>query len=117
MRFWLLNWALAVKSKIGDIDLIRNIMTYYRDKKRTYFEDLNSLVLALVGMTSFLVAGYFGLNLSKIVPNFVKIANQNPINKDAIIIALLLGSYGLVFWFFGCIAARCHSLIYERWFR
>jgi len=100
-----------------DVSLLRNIIDFYKERKRTYFEDLNDWALALGGVISFLVAGYFGLVLSGIVPNFVKIINQSSITKEAIVIGLLLGFYGLIFWFFGCIAARCHSLIYERWFR
>lgn len=99
------------------MSLLRNIIFFYKEKKRTYFEDLNDWILALVGVISFLIAGYFGLELSSIVPNYVKVANQSTITKEAIVIGLLLGFYGLIFWFFGCIAARCHSLIYERWFR
>lgn len=111
------NWVVSCQGSNKDMSLLRNIIFFYKEKKRTYFEDLNDWILALVGVISFLIAGYFGLELSSIVPNYVKAANQSPITKEAIVIGLLLGFYGLIFWFFGCIAARCHSLIYERWFR
>jgi uncharacterized membrane protein len=86
-------------------------------RKKSSFEELNDWVLALLGALTFLVAGYWGLMLSKVVPEFIKAVNTHGISLFAIGLALLLGGFGISVWFFGCIAARSHTLLYERWFK
>lgn len=87
-----------------------------RRKKKT-FEELSDRILAILGVLAFLVAGYWGLMLGDVVPSFVKAVNKDGISLFAVGLALLLGGFGVIVWFFGCIAARCHTLLYERWFK
>ncbi len=87
-----------------------------RRKKKT-FDELNDWFLAVLGVLAFLVAGYWGLMLGDVVPEFIKIVNENGISLMAIGLAMLLGGFGISVWFFGCISARCHALLYERWFK
>lgn len=87
-----------------------------RRKKKT-FEELDDWLLAVLGRVAFLVAGYWGLMLGDVVPDFIKIVNKNGLSPTAIGLTLLLGGFGISVWFFGCIAARCHTLLYERWFK
>ena len=87
-----------------------------RRKKKT-FDELNDWFHAVLGVLAFLVAGYWGLMLGDVVPEFIKIVNENGISLMAIGLAMLLGGFGISVWFFGCISARCHALLYERWFK
>jgi len=87
-----------------------------RRKKKT-LEELNDCLLSLVGLLAFLVAGYWGLMLGEVVPEFIKVVNKDGLSPVAIALAIFLGGFGLCVWFFGCIAARCHTLLYERWFK
>ncbi|OLQ89693.1 hypothetical protein BIY22_19220 [Vibrio panuliri] len=58
-----------------------------------------------------------GLMLGEVVPSFIKLSNANPISIQMIMFGLFLVFLGVLFWVFGCIAARCHSLLYDRWFK
>lgn len=89
----------------------------FTQRNKKTFEELNDWVLAVLGAAAFLAAGYWGLMLSNVVPDFIRIANENSISILTIGLALLLGGFGISVWFFGCIAARCHTVLYERWFK
>jgi hypothetical protein len=102
------------RKSMSFLNKITNVLTRSKVKQ---FEDLPNWLLAFLGIASFLVAGYWGLVLGDVTPPFVKKVNEVGFSPQVFSIALLLGCLGLLFWFFGCIAARCHTLIYERWFK
>ncbi len=81
------------------------------------FNSLHSLVLAIIGVGAFIVAGYWGLMLKEVVPELIKATNSAGITLPAIALWSLLSIYAAGVWFFGCIAARCHSILYDRWFK
>ncbi len=87
-----------------------------RREKKT-FAEVSDWILAIFGVVAFMVSGYWGLMLGDVVPDFVKIVNKEGLSLSAIGLAILLGGFGITVWFFGCIAARCHTLLYERWFK
>ena len=97
--------------------VLNKAASFLTRRRKKSFEDLNDWLLAVLGMSAFLVAGYWGLMLSDVVPEFIKIVNGNGISLTAVGLAMLLGGFGISVWFFGCIAARCHTLLYERWFK
>ena len=86
-----------------------------RDKKK--FSELDSPILAILGAASFIIAGYWGLMLSTVVPDLIDATNEHGLPPLAIRIWLLLALFSAIVWYFGCIASRCHSLLYERWFK
>lgn len=91
--------------------------SFITQRKKKTFEELSDRFLAALGVLAFLVAGYWGLMLGDVVPDFIKIVNENGVSLTAIGLGMLLGGFGISVWFFGCIAARCHSLLYDRWFK
>lgn len=91
--------------------------SFITGRKKKAFEELSDWILAMLGVLAFLVAGYWGLMLGDVVPDFVKAVNKDGMSLSAVGLALLLGGFGISIWFFGCIAARCHTLLYERWFK
>ncbi|WP_158174878.1 hypothetical protein [Grimontia hollisae] len=97
--------------------VLNKAASFLTRRRKKSFEELNDWLLAVIGMSAFLVAGYWGLMLSEVVPEFIKIVNGNGISMTAVSLAILLGGFGISVWFFGCIAARCHTLLYERWFK
>ncbi|MDH2916380.1 MAG: hypothetical protein PXX77_05815 [Gallionella sp.] len=81
------------------------------------FEGLPSWILGVLGALAFLCFSYFGLMYSDVVPDFIKEINTIGINLTALKIAFVLAIYSFPTWWFGCVAARCHTVLYERWFK
>jgi hypothetical protein len=100
-----------------EMKILNSVTRFFTKHKKNNFEEVNSWALAFLGISSFLMAGYWGLMLSEVVPGFVKAVNKSGISFVAVFWGSVLGFYGIVFWFFGCIATRCHTVIYERWFK
>lgn len=97
--------------------VLNTAVSFLTRRRKNSFEELNDWLLAVLGGAAFLIAGYWGLMLSDVVPEFIKVVNANGISLTALGLAMLLGGFGISVWFFGCIAACCHTLIYERWFK
>lgn len=97
--------------------VLNKAASFVSRRRKNSFEELNDLLLTVWGISVFFVAGYWGLMLSDVVPEFINIVNENGISLTAVGLAMLLGGFGVSVWFFGCIAARCHTLLYERWFK
>lgn len=85
--------------------------------KKSKFSESSDWAVAITGLTAFFIAGYWGLMLGDIVPDVVKKSNEVGFTPDGILLAVLLCGFGLSFWFFSNIAARCNGILYERWFK
>jgi type II secretory pathway component PulF len=96
------------------INKLTEVLTFKKKKK---FVDLNDWALAGVGAFSFLFTSYWGIMISDVIPEFLKTVNEVGISLPAINLALWFSGFGFYMWFFGCIALRCHTLLYERWFK
>lgn len=81
------------------------------------FTELHWSILASLGALSFVVAGYWGLALSSVVPSLIESTNKFGLPPLAIGLWVLIGVYAIAAWYFGCIASRCHTILYERWFK
>lgn len=89
---------------------------YTQRRCKRQFSDLHWSLLVFMGGLSFLVAAYWGLALSKLVPNLIETTNKFGLPPLALKLWLIIAIYAAGTWFFGCIASRCHSILYERWF-
>ena len=86
--------------------------------KKKELSDFPKWTLAILGAVSFLIASYFGLMFAEVVPDFVKKTNQLSIlNIRFFGIVLILGICAIAAWVSGCIAARCHTILFESWFK
>lgn len=85
-------------------------------EKRTLAE-VHAFFLVLLGAFSFIVAGYWGMALSAVVPDLIAKTNKFGLPPLAIGAWFLIGIYAAIAWYFGCIASRCHSVLYEKWFK
>lgn len=112
---------LAVEHKTFEVTamgLLKKLLALWKGRKKYNIQDLRDLKLILLGGPSFLVAGYWTLMLKDVVPEYIKTVNKvGYIDAMGTAIGLVLLAYGIQIWFFGCIAARCHSVLYERWFK
>jgi len=81
------------------------------------FQELPSFILVIYGAPSFVIAAYFGLMFSEIIPNLVKVTNNYGFKITLIYVWGLLALYAMLMWWFGCVATRCHKILYERWFK
>ncbi|MBI3102241.1 MAG: hypothetical protein HYY98_11910 [Burkholderiales bacterium] len=55
--------------------------------------------------------------VAKILPVMVIATNRHGLTSSGAAVFAILGSLGLVIWFYGCLAARCHAVLFERHFR
>ncbi|MFW8600554.1 hypothetical protein ACOHYD_03635 [Desulfobacterota bacterium M19] len=96
---------------------MKKIRDRWRNRRRYLFSEMPVLLLVFIGSGAFLVAGYSGLELKNIVPLWISTVNK--IGYFDLIgtgIGFVLLLWGAVFWFFSCIAARCHGVLYSRLF-
>ncbi len=90
----------------------------WRGRRRYLFLEMPVLLLVFIGGGAFLVAGYSGLVLKDVVPLWISTVNKiGYFDIISIVIGFFLLLWGIVFWFFSCIAARCHGVLYDRWFK
>ena len=90
---------------------------FVTQRRKRNFADFHWSLLVVLGGLSFLVAGYWGLALSNIVPSLISATNKFGLPPLAIGLWLLVGIYAVAVWYFGCIASRCHAVLYDRWFK
>lgn len=92
-------------------------MKAFRTRRTYQLHELNDWVVALVGSVSFLIAGYWGMGVLKVLPEVISVIDQHGVTLLGAAILVFLGALGSGIWFFGCIAARCHALLFKRHFR
>ncbi len=96
---------------------IQRAVAAFRARPKRQLHELNDWVLAILGALSFLIAGYWGMAVAGVLPELINLTNQHGLTGKGATIFSALGALGLGIWFFGCLAARCHSLLFERHFR
>lgn len=95
-----------------------NISSWWKNRPRQQFSEMPQWLLAIFGGGAFLVAGYVGLALKELVPTWISTVNKiGYFDTLGTAIGGLLLIWGVAFWFFSCVAARCHGLLYEQWFK
>ncbi|MFD1217562.1 hypothetical protein [Microbulbifer celer] len=88
-----------------------------KEKERKSFSSLKSVWAVIIGAASFMVAGYWGLMIKDVLPQAIDATNKDGFSLVALGVWTLIGFFGVLIWVFGCIAARCHTVLYERWFK
>lgn len=87
------------------MDKLASLLTLGQQERT--FAEVHSLFLALTGVLSFIIAGYWGLALSTVVPDLIEKTNKFGLPPLAVGSWLLVGIYAAITWYFGCIASRC----------
>lgn len=88
-----------------------------RARRKWRFDELGDGVVALVGAGSFLSAGFWGLTTRDVLPDVLQATTLYGVTWMGALCFLFLGGAALNIWFFGCIATRCHTLLYKRHFQ
>lgn len=98
--------------------IVSKLDSKWKSRPKYQLQGLSDKALILLGGPSFLVAGYWTLMLKEVLPEYLKVVSRlGYIDAIGTTLGLFLLAFGLQVWFFGCIAARCHSMLYDRWFK
>jgi len=97
--------------------LFQRAAARFQARRTWYLYELSDWALALIGIISFLIAGYWGMAVADVLQDLVKMTNRGGLSWIRTAGFALLGLLGIAIWFYGCIAARCHSSLFERHFR
>ncbi len=82
--------------------------------------DMPSPLVAFFGLAGFIIAGWHGLVVSKILPDFLKTADSLPLNHwgwKGWLLLLVISLMGLWIWLFGSLAFRCNQILRDRWYQ
>ena len=97
---------------------MKGLIDRWRNRKRYPFAEMPAWLLVYIGGSAFIVAGYVGLALHDLVPAWMSTVRKvGYFDAIATVSGLFLLYCGAVLWFFSSIAARCHSVLYDRWFK
>lgn len=98
--------------------IFNTVAAKWKSRRKYQLQDLSDKALIFLGGPSFLIAGYWTVMLKDVTPEYIKAVNRlGYIDAMGTALALFLLLFGLQVWFFGCIAARCHSVLYDRCFK
>lgn len=89
----------------------------FQARRKWRLQELSDWVLAPLGAISFVIAGYWTMAISEVLPSLVRLTNQTGFTWVGFAIFAFLGGLALSVWFYGCLATRCHSILLERHFR
>lgn len=82
--------------------------------------DMPTVLVAGFSIAGFCVSGFYGFVLTKVVPDYLDVANKTPLDAWGIkgwLLTAILVVLGLTTWFFGSIAMCCNKILRERWFK
>lgn len=94
--------------------------TWKNRKKYPTYAEMPTVLVAFFAITGFLVSGFYGYVLAKVVPDYLEVANK--VSPDAWglkgwFLTAILVVLGITTWFFGSIAWRCNNILRERLFK
>ncbi|WP_076466130.1 hypothetical protein [Marinobacterium stanieri] len=99
------------------MQLFKRIAASFLTRRTRHLHDLSDWVLAPLGTIAFLIAGYWTMAVTEVLPDLVTTTNQTGLTWIGVAAFTFLGGQGLTIWFYGCLAARCHSILFDRHFR
>lgn len=82
-------------------------------------KELPTAVLMVLGSASFAIAGFYGILLAKVVPDFVAVGNRVTLTAwgwPGFSLLGVLAGLGALVWFHGNIAATCNGILRQRLF-
>lgn len=89
-------------------------------KKYAKYADMPDFFVAFFAASGFVVSGFYGFVLSKVVPGYLDEAIKTPIENwgyKGWILTSFLAALGLIVWHFGSISWRCSGILRERWYK
>ena len=96
----------------------KNIVLKFKKLKKREFKEMPDYLLVIFGASAFLISSYWGFVITEVTPDFIRVVNkQAHIDILGISIGTILLVLAAEAWFFKSIAVRCHTILYERWFK
>lgn len=101
--------------------MLKVLRSNWTSRKRyaTFVEMPDSLV-AFFALAGFLVAGFYGYVLGKVLPDYLEVANKVPFGQWGLkgwLVTGILAGLGLMVWFFGSVSWRCNGILRDRWYK
>ncbi|WP_185244315.1 hypothetical protein [Citrifermentans bremense] len=105
----------------GARNMLKSIRKRWETRKRyRRFSDMSDWQVAVLGIFGFLVAGYLSFALARVIPDYLRTANNLPLYRwgwRGWLLSAILVVQGLISWAWGTIAWRCNDIIRDRWFK
>ncbi|MFM5134994.1 hypothetical protein [Aeromonas rivipollensis] len=99
------------------MQLFQRLILRFRTRRTWHLYELSDWVLAPLGATAFLIAGYWTITVTHVLPDLMTTTNQTGLTWIGIAAFTFLGGLGVTIWFYGCLASRCHTILFDRHFR
>ncbi|HBS7407762.1 TPA: hypothetical protein MAQ62_005041 [Klebsiella pneumoniae] len=99
------------------MQFFQRIAASFRTRHTWHLHEMSDRVLAPLGATAFLIAGYWVMAVTHVLPDLIATTNQTGLTWVGAAAFTFLGGLGVTIWFYGCLAARCHTILFERHFR
>ena len=97
--------------------LINLIIQFTSQRKIHEFEDADNLEVTMISVPFFVFAYLIGYYINKFIPAMINATATDGISVSIIAWWVAIAFFACLFWIFSCIATRCHSVLYERWFK
>lgn len=96
---------------------INNVLAKLSAGRKKNFEEIHSAYLVVIGLLAFIAGGGLGFQLSSIASAMLEETVEASMSMPMAEAWCLVGVLSIPLWYFGCLATRCHTLLYERWFK
>ncbi|ELK4863845.1 TPA: hypothetical protein ACRMUA_003701 [Pseudomonas aeruginosa] len=96
------------------MDFFRRVTAAFHQRRKWHLHELSDWVLAPLGAVSFLIAGYWVMVVTDVLPGLVTLTNQHGLTWSGAAAFAFLGGLGVKTWLFSLVACRCNSLLVER---
>lgn len=103
------------------IQMLKLLCIKWKNRRKfEMFSEMPDWLVAFFGLSGFLIAGFYGYVLDKVVPDYLETANKIPFGDWGWIgwmLAAILAALGGTVWHFGSIAWRCNGILRDRWYK
>ncbi|MFD0928658.1 hypothetical protein ACFQ1T_02585 [Methylophilus glucosoxydans] len=113
--------SLRTNQQKGNMRVLNRLWNAWKNRKKfASYAEMPTAFVAFFALSGFLVSGFYGFVLAKVVPEYLEVANKTPLATWGIkgwLLTAILGALGLTTWFYGSIAVRCNTILRERLFK
>ena len=89
-------------------------------KKYKTFTEMPDWLIVFFALSGFLVAGFYGYVLGKVVPDYLETTNNVSLGQwgwQGWLLTAILAALGFMVWHFGSVAWRCNGILRDRWYK
>lgn len=84
--------------------------------KRTPFKNRSSWLIAPLGGAAGVCTLYYAKVLTEVTPPLIEATNKAGLTWLGLALWVIVGLLAVQMWFHGCVAKRCHEVLYKRMF-